>query len=124
MNTVILVGRTTKDIELRRTQSGKSVVSFTLAVNRRGRDAGADFISLVAWEKTAETLAKYVRKGDRIGVEGSISTRSYKDNQGQNRYVTEVSVHSMEFLQDRQDKQQTYQEPQQNFSIDDSDLPF
>ena len=128
MNTCTLVGRVTKDIEMRKTQSCKSVVSFTLAVNRRGKDAGADFIPCVAWDKTAELLDSYVHKGDRIGIEGSISTRNYTDTSGQKRYITEVLVHTVEFMQD---KKQTQAEPEQEQEethsyIDDltEELPF
>lgn len=128
MNTCVIVGRVTKDIEMRKTQSGKSVVSFTVAVNRRGQDAGADFIPCVAWNKTAELLARYVHKGDRVGIEGSISTRNYTDNSGQKRYITEVLAHTVEFMQDR--KEQTQEAPNQDAyseypaGIDDADLPF
>ncbi len=128
MNKCLIVGRVTKDIEMRKTQSGKSVVSFTVAVNRRGQDAGADFIPCVAWAKTAELLANYVHKGDRVGIEGSISTRNYTDNSGQKRYITEVLAHTVEFMQDR--KEQTQEAPNQDAyseyptGIDDADLPF
>ena len=85
MNAVVLVGRTTRDIELRRTGNGTAVASFTLAVNRdfKTNDGQeADFIQCVAWKKTAELLEQYVHKGDRIAVNGSIRTRNYEDNQG------------------------------------------
>lgn len=128
MNTCVLVGRVTKDIEIRKTQSGKSVAQFTLAVNRRGKDAGADFIPCVAWDKTAELLSNYVHKGDRVGIEGSISTRNYTDNGGQKRYITEVLAHTVEFMQDR--KEQPQETPKQDAyseypaGINPSDLPF
>ena len=83
INRIILVGRLTRDPELRSTQSGKSVVSFTLAVDRRkSRDADpnmptADFISCVAWNQTAELMSRYTHKGSQIGVEGRIQTRNY-----------------------------------------------
>lgn len=128
MNTCALVGRVTKDIEMRKTQSGKSVASFTLAVNRRGKDAGADFIPCVAWERTAETLSNYVHKGDRLGIEGSVSTRSYDDKYGQKHYVTEIAVHSIEFMQDKKQNQEPKQENQNSneypYGINPSDLPF
>ena len=84
INRVILVGRLTRDPELRSTQSGRSVVSFTLTVDRRkSRDADpnmptADFISCVAWSQTAELLSQYTHKGSQIGVEGRIQTRNYE----------------------------------------------
>ena len=127
MNTCALVGRVTKDIEIRKTQSGKSVAQFTLAVNRRGKDAGADFIPCVAWEKTADLLYSYVHNGDRIGIEGSISTRNYTDNSGQKRYITEVLAHTVEFMQDRKEQpQETPKQEETQSYVDDlaEDLPF
>ena len=127
MNSCVLVGRITKDIEIRKTQSGKSVAQFTIAVNRRGKDAGADFIPCVAWEKTADLLYSYVHKGDRIGIEGSISTRNYTDNSGQKRYITEVLAHTVEFMQDRKEQpQETPKQEETQSYVDDlpEDLPF
>ena len=106
INRVILVGRLTRDPELRSTQSGRSVVSFTLAVDRRkGREADpnmptADFISCVAWSQTAELLSQYTHKGSQIGVEGRIQTRNYEDPNvpGKRVYVTEVVCDSVTFL--------------------------
>ena len=111
INSVTLIGRSTKDIEIRKTQSGKSVVQFTLAVNRRGKDAGADFINCVAWEKTADVLAQYCHKGDRIGIVGRISTRSYDDKTtGKKVFVTEIMVDQFEFLSEPK-KEEPKQEP-------------
>ena len=76
MNNVSLIGRLTKDVEERRTQNGTPVASFTLAVNRRKKEDGADFIPCIAWDKAAETIAKYVHKGDLFGVTGHIQTFS------------------------------------------------
>ena len=99
LNKVVLCGRLTADPELKQTQSGVPVVSFTLAINRRyqGRnnDAAsnqptADFISVVAWRQTAEFISKYFRKGSSLCVTGSIQTRNWQDQQGQKRYATEV----------------------------------
>jgi len=104
INRVVLVGRLTKDPELRRTQSGTSVVSYTIAVNRRSAQPGqpdADFINCVAWNKTAELMAQYLHKGSLIGVEGRIQTRSYENQQGQKVYVTEVLVNMIQFLGSR-----------------------
>ena len=98
MNKCTLTGRLTKDVEVRSTSSGKSVASFTLAVNQGfGKDAKADFIPCIAWEKWAENSAKYLAKGSLVLVEGRIQTRSYESN-GQKRNVTEVVVGYMEFL--------------------------
>ena len=110
MNAVILIGRTTKDIELRRTGSGTAVASFTLAVNRdfKTNDGQeADFINCVAWKKTAELLNQYVHKGDRIALNGSIRTRNYEDNYGKKVYVTEVLVNHVEFLETKKNSEQS-----------------
>ena len=110
LNAVVLVGRTTKDIELRRTGSGTAVASFTVAVNRdfRTQDGQeADFIQCVAWKKTAELLEQYVHKGDRIAVSGSIRTRNYTGNDGRKVYVTEVLANNVEFLETKKSSEQS-----------------
>lgn len=92
INSVVLMGRLTKDIDLRKTQSNKSVTQFTLAVNRRFKQDGqpeADFIQVVAWNQSADFLAKYANKGTEVSVEGRVQTRSY-DKDGQKVYVTEI----------------------------------
>lgn len=99
MNYTVLTGRITKDIELRQTQTGKSVVQFTLAVSRTKEET--DFISCVAWNQTAELLATYTHKGSLIVLEGRIQTRNYDNNQGQKVYVTEVIANRIEFLEPR-----------------------
>ncbi len=104
MNKVQLVGRLTRDPELRTTANGVSVCSFTVAVNRRFRNAQgeyeADFISCVAWRQSAELLAKYFTKGRMVGLVGSIQTRNYEKD-GQKVYVTEVSVDEVHFVESR-----------------------
>lgn len=110
MNSVMLVGRTTKEIELRRTASGTAVASFTLAVNRdfRTQDGQeADFINCVAWKKTAELLDQYVHKGDRIALNGSIRTRNYTGNDGRKVYVTEVLANHVEFIETKKSSEQS-----------------
>lgn len=97
INNVVLTGRLTKDIELRRTTSGKTCTSFTLAVNRNREET--DFINCVAWDKVAELLEQYTRKGFQIGVEGRIQTRNYDDRNGKKVYITEVLVNSISFLE-------------------------
>ena len=97
INTVVLTGRLTKDIELRRTTSGKICTSFTLAVNRNKQET--DFINCVAWNKWAELLEKYTRKGSQIGVEGRIQTRNYDDRNGKKVYVTEVLANKITLLE-------------------------
>lgn len=96
INTVVLTGRLIKDIELRRTTSGKTCSSFTLAVNRNIEKT--DFINCVVWDKLAELLERYTHKGSQIGVEGRIQTRNYDDRNGKKVYVTEVLVNSISFL--------------------------
>lgn len=137
MNTVVLVGRTTRDIELRRTGNGTAVASFTLAVNRdfKTNDGQeADFIQCVAWKKTAELLEQYVHKGDRIAVNGSIRTRNYEDSHGRTVYVTEVLVNHVEFLETKNREQSNYNNngytgpdhfnDNENFELEKDDLPF
>ena len=105
MNKVILVGRLTKDPELRSTTSGVMVCSFTVACDRRfvkqGEERKADFINCIAWRQAAESISKYFAKGHRIALEGSIQTRSWTDNEGKNRYATEVVVDQWEFAQSK-----------------------
>ena len=105
MNKVILVGRLTKDPELRATTSGIPVCSFTVACDRRfvkqGEERKADFINCIVWQKSAESIAQYFKKGHRIALEGSIQTRSWTDNEGKNRYSTEVVVEQWEFAQSK-----------------------
>ena len=106
LNKVILCGRLTADPELKQTQSGIAVVSFTLAVNRRyqsktadGAQAQqADFINVVAWRQTAEFISRYFRKGSALCITGSIQTRSWQDQQGQKRYATEVVADEAMFV--------------------------
>ncbi|MBO7452728.1 MAG: single-stranded DNA-binding protein [Clostridiales bacterium] len=103
MNKVILIGRLAKDPEVRNTSNQTAVCSFTIAVDRRFKDGNgqrqADFINCVAWRQTATFIGNYFRKGSKIAVTGSIQTRTYDDNQGQKRYVTEVVVDEAEFCE-------------------------
>ena len=95
MNTVNLIGRLTKDPELKYTSTGKGNTRFTLAVSRNKDEA--DFINCVAWEKTGETIAEYFRKGSQIGVQGRLSVRSYEQN-GENKWIAEVIVEKFDFI--------------------------
>ena len=131
MNSVCIVGRLTKDVQERRTQNGTPVISFTLAVDRRKKDDGADFIPCIAWDKAAETIAKYVHKGDMFGVTGYIQTRSYEKD-GRRNYATEVVTTSFQFLE-RKREMQSDSHSDQNKSdsydgwandIDSSEIPF
>lgn len=143
MNKAILVGNLTKEPEQRTTSSGIAVTSFTVAVRRRYKDADgnyqADFINCVAWRSTAEFVAKYFTKGSRIGVVGTMQTRTYNDQNGNKRYVTEVVADEVEFAGSKT-QNQDMQKPTEQESrtadelfaedladfqpLDDSELPF
>lgn len=105
MNKVILIGRVTKDIELKSTQNGTQYVQFDIAIDngkdKEGNPRPSDFINCTAWEKLAETLSVYVHKGNKISVEGSIKTDKYQNERGENRYKTYVLVKSIEFLESK-----------------------
>ena len=134
INRVVLVGRLTKDVEVRKTTTGLSVASFTVACDRRGQknpdgSSQADFINCTAWRQSADFLGQYARKGAMVGVEGRIQTRSYDDQQGQRRYVTEVVCDNVNLLESKSQSmaraqqsndysnsgygQQSYQQPYQ-----------
>ena len=105
MNKVILMGRLTRDPELRTIATGNATTSFTIAVNRnftnQNGEREADFINCVAWRKQAENIAKYCTKGSQVAVEGRIQTRSYDAQDGTKRYVTEVIADNVTFLSSR-----------------------
>ena len=107
MNKIILIGRLTKDPELRYTQSGTAVASFTLAVDRRfsnqSGEREADFVNCVAWQKSAEFVAQYFQKGKQMALEGRLQVRSYDGNDGQKRWVTEVVAEQIEFVGSKHD---------------------
>ena len=107
MNQVQLVGNLTKDPELRTTPNNISACSFTVAVQRKYKNANggydADFISCVAWRQTAEFVHKYFMKGNKIGLTGSLQTRSYDTQDGSKRYITEVVVENVEFVAPKSD---------------------
>ena len=134
MNKVILIGRLVADPESRTTQSGVAQCTLRLAVTRRFADKQtgqreADFFNVVCWRNTAEFAARYLAKGRRIAVEGSLQTRSYDAQDGSKRYVTEVIADNVEFCDSRQDGGQSAQKPQQapqgGFEeVDDEELPF
>ncbi len=109
INRVVLVGRLTKDPELRYTPSGVATATFTLAVNRafanQQGEREADFINCVVWRKQAENVANYLRKGSLAGVEGRIQTRNYEGQDGRRVYVTEVVADSVQFLEPRGNSQ-------------------
>lgn len=142
INTVTLVGRLTRDVELRYAESGRAIANFNLAVNRPFKNANgdreADFINVVQFGKGAELTAQYMKKGSQLGLTGRIQTRSYENNEGKRVYVTEVVADQVAFLdsKDRQNNQHsTQQNNQQQFDdpfknngepidINDDDLPF
>lgn len=124
MNSVCICGRLTRDPETRATQGGTAVATFSLAVDRRKKDDGADFIRCVAFGKTAETIARYVRKGHMFGVTGRLSTRSYENKNGQKVFVTEVIVSDFTFLQPKDGNASTQQQTPAQDEFYDSDIPF
>lgn len=137
MNKVIEIGRNVKDIELKQTGSGKSVVEFSIAVKRDYKSANgeyeSDFFNCVSYGKTAELISKYVGKGDMIAVDGKLQTRNYTNKEGRKIYVTEIVVESVEFLQaKKQDEQPTApkfaEDPFKNANFEeanvDDGLPF
>ena len=138
MNKVILVGNTCNDIEVRKTQSGKSVCEFALAINENyGGENRTDFIDVQAWEKTAENLAKFVSKGSKLLVEGKIRTSTYQTQDGKKMKRTVVVASNFEFMQTKQttqqpqptpqptaQPQQIYTAPQQEPTIEMDELPF
>ena len=106
INRAVLTGRLTKDAELRTTQSGLSVATFTLAVNRHSKAKGdADFINCVIWRKAAENFCNFTSKGSLVGIDGRIQTRNYDDKDGKKVYVTEVVVDSFALLESKKDRQ-------------------
>lgn len=123
MNKFNGIGRLTKDAELTTTTNGVNVARFTIAINRKFRNADgdyeADFINCVAWRNTADLISKYTKKGDRIGICGSVQTRSFDAQDGTKRYVTEIVVDEIEFLEKKEVTNNENLEP-----INESDLPF
>lgn len=133
MNKVCLVGRMCADVELRSTNTGKSVCGFALAVDRKGKDAGTDFIDCAAWEKTAEFISRHFSKGSRIAITGRLQTRNYEDKNGSKRKVTEVVIEEVFFCDSKpQNSQQANPEigdPMAalgfaHLPADDEGLPF
>ncbi|QDJ58460.1 single-stranded DNA-binding protein [Weissella sagaensis] len=120
INNVVLTGRLTKDMEVKYTNSGKAVASSSVAVQRQYSNANgeheSDFINFVIWGKSAENMANMTAKGSMIGLEGSMQTRSYENNQGQKVYVTEVNVRNFSLLESKEQTEQRKQGGQGNFS--------
>lgn len=140
MNIAILIGRLTKDTELRYTTTGTAVAQNTIAVNRPKRDEKeeTDFINIVVWGKQAENLHKYCSKGNLVALKGRIQTRTYTDQNGQKKYAFEVVTDSVQFLESKKEKSNSevfkqamttettdpFAEFGKEISISDSDLPF
>ena len=105
MNKVIMIGRTTKDVELKQTKTGKSVTEFSIAVRRpfNNGEQDSDFFNCVAYGQTAELISKYVKKGDQVGIDGRLQTRNYTNGEGRKIYVTEIIVDGVEFLQGKKE---------------------
>lgn len=120
MNRVILVGRLTKDPDLRYTPSGVAVATFTLAVNRPFKNGQgeqeADFIQCVVWRKPAENVANFLKKGSLTGVDGRVQTRNYEGNDGKRVYVTEIVAESVHFLEPRNGSQNASNQNEGNYS--------
>ncbi|HET6872608.1 MAG TPA: single-stranded DNA-binding protein [Sporolactobacillaceae bacterium] len=116
INRVVLVGRMTKDPELRYTPNGVAVATFTLAVNRpfsnQQGEREADFIAIVVWRRAAENVANFCKKGSLVGVDGRLQTRSYDNNEGKRVYVTEVVSDSVQFLEPKGNGGQPSNNPQ------------
>lgn len=147
INNVTLIGRLTKDVELKYTPANQAVAQFTLAVNRTFKNANgereSDFINCVIWRKSAENFANWAKKGALIGITGRIQTRNYENQQGQRVYITDVIAENFQMLESRNQQQGQQQSqpqqrtaaPQQNkqndpfsggtpMSLNDDDLPF
>src|SRR5690606_30067219 len=127
INRVVLVGRLTKDPDLRYTPNGVAVCSFTLAVNRpftnQQGERDADFINCVAWRKQAENVANYLKKGSLAGIDGRIQTRSYEGQDGKKVYVTEILAESIQFLDSKGKGQAEQPKPQKQAPVKSED-PF
>lgn len=130
MNKVILLGRLTKDVDVRYTQTNNIMVaSFSLAVNRRfakeGEERQADFINVVAWSKTAEFCSKYFKKGQQVGIIGRIQTRNWEDENKVKHYITEVVAEEVYFADSKKEGTTTTNTTENNLEVDDMDtLPF
>lgn len=99
MNTIILIGRFSSEIELRQTKDGKSVTSFSLAVKRPYTNDTTDFFTVVAWEKKAEFMSRNFKKGDPVAIRGYLTTRTWTDDRGLKRYATEIMMDEVSFMQ-------------------------
>ena len=127
LNHSVIMGRFVRDPEIRRTNSGKAVTSFTIACDKPGKDSGASFIECVAWEKTADFIGNYFAKGSAIIVEGRLESRQYETKDGQKRTVTEVVVAQAHFCEKKKEEEPTKTNAPTDFALldtNDEALPF
>ena len=133
MNVFNGIGRLTKDVDLRYSQSGTAVANFSIAINRPFKNAQGeqevDFLNCVAFGKRAEVIAQYVKKGHRIGITGSIMTGSYENKEGQRVYTTDINVSDFTFLESKQQSQKPTQQQKvipeaETFEVTDDSFPF
>ena len=130
MNNVNIIGRLTKDVEVRKTSTNKSVSSFSIAVDNLATKDGektTSFFNCNAWNNVAETLSKYTRKGDRIAITGSLIQRNYKNKNGEKNSVVEINVNSITLIENKKENASTQSENkavENDNKINDDDLPF
>ena len=128
MNKIELTGRITKDIDLRYTESGKAKANFSIAVSRKFKNQNgeyeADFINCIVFDKLAETIKEYVKKGDLIGVCGRLQVRNYTDKDGNKKYITEVVVEEIDFLQSKTNVKENVEKPKEEVKEDKFDNAF
>lgn len=123
MNKVELMGRLTRDIEIRYTNATNTMVgNFTLAVRRQKKQEETDFINCIAYGKIAEIMSKYCKKGDQVAIVGRIQTRSWINNQGKNQYATEIITDEFYFVENKKKEAENVQINE--IAIDENDLPF
>ena len=119
MNSVVLIGRLTKDVDLRYSNNNTAVGRFSLAVDRHDKDKNCDFINCIAFGKSAELISKYVKKGNRVAISGRIQTGSYTNKDGKTVYTTDVVAERVEFVESKQ-----REEPSGYFNDNEEKLPF
>ena len=128
INKIILIGRNTKDIELRQTTSGTSAIEFSVAVRRAFKNVNGEyesnFFNCIAFGKSAETISKYVKKGDQLAIEGRLQTRAYTNRDGKKITVTEIIVENFEFLQTKKQEEPKPIEFEDADPFKNTDLPF
>lgn len=124
INKIVLGGRLTSDVELRQTPQGTSVVTFAIAVNRKGKDAQADFINCQAWRQTAEIISKHFKKGSAICITGALQQRSYTDKDNNKRYAYEVNVEEVYFVDSKSESAPNPAPVFEELDANEEDLPF